>query len=170
VPDLLDLVVGGPAHGGACLARWQGRVVFVRHALPGERVRARVTEDRAGSFLRADAVEILDPAPGRVSPPCPYAGPGRCGGCDWQHADPALQRELKLAVVREQFRRLARTDVTELLAAVEELPSGPWAGAPGSRTGWTRAAGRACTGTGRTNWNRSGAASSACRVWATRTA
>lgn len=125
MPDLLDLVVGGPAHGGACLARWQGRVVFVRHALPGERVRARVTEDRAGSFLRADAVEILDPAPGRVSPPCPYAGPGRCGGCDWQHADPALQRELKLAVVREQFRRLARTDVTELLAAVEELPSGP---------------------------------------------
>lgn len=123
--ELLDLEVGAPAHGGSCVARWAGRVVFVRHALPGERVRARVTEDRGGSFLRADAVEILEPAPGRVTPPCRYAGPGRCGGCDWQHADPAVQRELKATVVRDQFRRLARMDVAGLLAHVEELPGGP---------------------------------------------
>jgi tRNA/tmRNA/rRNA uracil-C5-methylase (TrmA/RlmC/RlmD family) len=122
---VLELTVGAPAHGGSCVARHEGRVVFVRHALPGERVRARVTEDRGGGFCRADAVEILTASPERVEPPCPYAGPGRCGGCDWQHATGAAQRAVKAEVVREQFARIAKLDVSELLAAgVEELPGG----------------------------------------------
>jgi tRNA/tmRNA/rRNA uracil-C5-methylase (TrmA/RlmC/RlmD family) len=120
----VELDVGEPAHGGVCVARHEGRVVFVRHALPGERVRALVTEDRGGSFCRADAVEILRAAPERVQPPCPYARPGRCGGCDWQHATGAAQRDLKARVVRDQFTRLAHLDVAELLAGVEELPGG----------------------------------------------
>lgn len=98
--------VGPVAHGGHCVARLDGQVVFVRHTLPGERVRIRITE-RTTSFLRADAVEVLTAAPGRVEPPCPYAGPGLCGGCDFQHVDPAVQRELLGDVVREQLRRLA---------------------------------------------------------------
>jgi tRNA/tmRNA/rRNA uracil-C5-methylase (TrmA/RlmC/RlmD family) len=98
--------VGPVAHGGHCVARLDGQVVFVRHALPGERVRIAITE-RTKTFLRADAIEILDAAPGRVEPPCPYAGPGRCGGCDFQHVDPAVQRGLLGDVVREQLRRLA---------------------------------------------------------------
>ena len=96
--------VGAVAHGGHCVARHEGRVVFVRHTLPGERVRVRITEGRPQDrFLRGDAVEILTPSPHRVAPPCPYAGPGRCGGCDFQHASLPHQRELKTAVVREQF-------------------------------------------------------------------
>jgi tRNA/tmRNA/rRNA uracil-C5-methylase (TrmA/RlmC/RlmD family) len=94
--------------------------VFVRHALPGELVLARITE-QAGSFWRADAVEVLEPSPDRVAPPCPHAGPGRCGGCDWQHASGPAQREIKAAVVREQLARLARLDVP---VTVEELPGG----------------------------------------------
>ena len=124
----LELSIGGPAHGGTCVARYPdpgGRAVFVRHTLPGERVRALVTQDRGGSYCFADAVEILEPAAGRVERPCEYAGPGRCGGCDWQHASPATQRELKLTVVHEQFDRLARLDVRELLTEVVELPGGP---------------------------------------------
>jgi len=118
----LELEVGPVAHGGHCVARHEGRVVFVRHALPGEQVRARVTEDSGGSYCRADAVAVLRPAPERVEPPCPYARPGRCGGCDWQHADPAYQRELKAAVVREQLARLGgRPDVA---VEVEEVPGG----------------------------------------------
>jgi tRNA/tmRNA/rRNA uracil-C5-methylase (TrmA/RlmC/RlmD family) len=93
-------------------------VVFVRHALPGERVIADVTEETT-RFLRADAVEILDPSPDRVVPPCPYAGPGRCGGCDWQHATPEAQRRLKAQVVAEQLHRLAGIE-REIL--VEEVP------------------------------------------------
>jgi tRNA/tmRNA/rRNA uracil-C5-methylase (TrmA/RlmC/RlmD family) len=119
---ILDLEVGAPAHGGFCVARSGGRVVFVRHALPGERVRALVTEDSGGSFCRADAVEITMASPDRVTPPCPHAGPGRCGGCDWQHASGPAQRAMKAAVVTEQFRRIAGLDVD--LDTVEELPGG----------------------------------------------
>jgi tRNA/tmRNA/rRNA uracil-C5-methylase (TrmA/RlmC/RlmD family) len=129
---VLDLDVAAVAHGGHCVARVPGgdgreRVVFVRHALPGERVRAVVTDDGGGAFCRADAVAVLVPAPGRVEPPCPWARAGGCGGCDWQHADGALQRDLKTTVLREQLQRLGRVpdDVLDALApAVVELPGG----------------------------------------------
>lgn len=104
-----EVEVGPVAHGGHCVARTaEGQVLFVRHTLPGERVVARVTEGEQGSrFLRADAVRVLEPAKDRVEPPCPFSGPGRCGGCDWQHVAPGAQRRLKAAVVAEQLERLA---------------------------------------------------------------
>lgn len=117
----IEVTAGPVGHGGFCVARDQGRVVFVRHALPGERVRARITEDRGGSFCRADAIAVLEPAAGRVPPPCPASGPGGCGGCDFQHVDPALQRELKARVVTEALSRIAGLDVD---VRVEELPGG----------------------------------------------
>ena len=119
--ELLELEVGAVAHGGACVARYEGRVVFVRHALSGERVRAQVTED-AGRFLRADAVQVLTASADRVAPPCPHAGPGRCGGCDWQHVHPAAQRRLKAALIAEQFARVG--GIAGLEPEVEELPGG----------------------------------------------
>jgi tRNA/tmRNA/rRNA uracil-C5-methylase (TrmA/RlmC/RlmD family) len=118
-----EVTVGSVAHGGHCVARHEGRVVFVRHGLPGERVVVRVTEDRHRGFCRADAVEVLEASPARVERPCPYSGPGRCGGCDWQHVDPAEQRRLKADVVREQLTRLAGLD--DVAVTVEELPGGP---------------------------------------------
>ena len=124
VGDVVELDVGAPAHGGSCVARHDGRVVFVRHAIPGERVRAAITDVR-DAFLRADAVEVLNPSPDRVEAPCPYAGPGRCGGCDWQHVAVPRQRALKRDVIIEQFRRIAHLDVDALLGEVEALPGGP---------------------------------------------
>ena len=116
----LEVDVGPVAHGGHCVARHEGRVVFVRHALPGERVRALVTEGTAtSSYWRADAVAVLAASPDRVEPPCPWAGPGRCGGCDLQHASPEAQRRLKADVVREQLARLAGLDRE---VVVEEVP------------------------------------------------
>jgi tRNA/tmRNA/rRNA uracil-C5-methylase (TrmA/RlmC/RlmD family) len=121
----LEVEVGPVAHGGHCVARHEGRVVFVRHTLPGEVVVAEVTEDTGGGFCRADAVEVRTPAPGRVSPPCPLAdmelGPNRCGGCDWQHASGPTQRELKSSVVTEQLHRIAGLDHP---VEVRELPGG----------------------------------------------
>ncbi|MGI9085265.1 MAG: class I SAM-dependent RNA methyltransferase [Aeromicrobium sp.] len=102
--DLPVVDVGPVAHGGHCVARLDGQVVFVRHTLPGERVRIRITE-RSKRFLRADAVEVLEPASDRVEAPCRYTGD--CGGCDFQHVSPAGQRRLLTAVVREQMERLA---------------------------------------------------------------
>ena len=108
------------AHGGHCVARHEGRVVFVRHTLPGETVRAVVTDGAEGSsFWRADAVEVLAPSPDRVPPPCPWSGPGRCGGCDWQHVSVSAQRALKAEVVREQLSHLAHLDVA---VDVEPVP------------------------------------------------
>lgn len=107
-----ELEVGPIAHGGHCVARHDGQVVFVRHSLPGERVRARVTEGRVGDrFVRADAVEVMAASPHRVERPCRFAVPGHCGGCDFQHVALSHQRELKAAVVREQFTRIAGLDV-----------------------------------------------------------
>jgi tRNA/tmRNA/rRNA uracil-C5-methylase (TrmA/RlmC/RlmD family) len=115
----LELDVGAVAAGGACVARApDGRVVFVRHTLPGERVRAVVTAQTT-SFLRADAVEVLTASPDRVEPPCPYARPLRCGGCDWQHVALPAQRGLKADLVAEQLRRLAGLDRR---VEVEEVP------------------------------------------------
>ncbi|WP_225847332.1 class I SAM-dependent RNA methyltransferase [Streptomyces sp. HPF1205] len=104
-----EVEVGPVAHGGHCVARTDaGQVLFVRHALPGERVVARVTEGETGArFLRADAVRVLAASKDRVEAPCPFSGPGRCGGCDWQHAAPGAQRRLKAAVIAEQLERLA---------------------------------------------------------------
>ncbi|HEY0472554.1 MAG TPA: TRAM domain-containing protein [Kribbella sp.] len=105
VGTVLELEVGPVAHGGHCVARYEGQVVFVRHALPGELVHARVTE-QTSKYLRADAVQILTPSPQRIEPACPYAGPGRCGGCDFQHASIVEQRRLKAAVVSDTLRRI----------------------------------------------------------------
>jgi len=125
--DVIELEVGSVAAGGGCVGRApDGRVVFVRHSLPGERVRARVTAE-ASSFLRADAIEVLDASPDRVERVCPHAGPGRCGGCDFQHVALPAQRRLKEDLVAEQLSRLAGLD---LRVPVEEVP-----GAPGG-LGW----------------------------------
>lgn len=122
----LELSVEAVGHGGFCVARHEGRVVFVRHALPGERVRAVVTEDRGGSYCRADAVAVHDPSAARVRPPCPASGPGGCGGCDFQHVEISAQRELKAQVVAEQLRRIGGLDLAALgiEVRVEELPGG----------------------------------------------
>jgi tRNA/tmRNA/rRNA uracil-C5-methylase (TrmA/RlmC/RlmD family) len=119
VGTVVELTVSDVAHGGWCVAREAGgRVVFVRHALPGERVRARIT-DATANFARAEAVEVVTASPDRVTPPCVHARPGGCGGCDWQHASLAAQRRLKAAVVRHQLLRIAGVDRE---VAVEPLP------------------------------------------------
>ncbi|MCM0676527.1 TRAM domain-containing protein [Micromonospora phytophila] len=125
--ERVELTVGAVAPGGHCVARVDGQVVFVRHALPGERVVAEVTEVHKG-FVRADAVTVLEAAPDRVEQPCPYAKPGRCGGCDLQHVAPAAQLGWKTSVVREQLTRLGGLTEAELEALdvrVEALPGGP---------------------------------------------
>jgi tRNA/tmRNA/rRNA uracil-C5-methylase (TrmA/RlmC/RlmD family) len=117
--DTIEVTALEAAQGGWCVARPEGvPVVFVRHALPGERVRARVTEVTS-KLARADAVEVLDASPDRVAPPCPSARPGGCGGCDWQHATLPAQRALKASVIAQQLRRLAGIDRA---VTVEPLP------------------------------------------------
>jgi tRNA/tmRNA/rRNA uracil-C5-methylase (TrmA/RlmC/RlmD family) len=101
------------------VARADDRVVFVRHGLPGERVVVELTEGTEGDrFWRGDAIEVLEGSPDRVVAPCPYAGPGLCGGCDFQHVSLERQRALKADVVREQLSHLARLDVDVVVESV----------------------------------------------------
>jgi len=121
----LTLTVGAPANGGSCVARHDGRVVFVRYALPGERVRVRVTADR-GSYWHAEAVEVIEPSDDRREPLCPIAGVDGAGCCDLAFAEPEAARAIKAEIVSNQ---LARLGDYRWHGTVQPLT-------PGGSTGW----------------------------------
>jgi tRNA/tmRNA/rRNA uracil-C5-methylase (TrmA/RlmC/RlmD family) len=147
---VVRLRIGAVAHGGHCVARHEGRVVFVRHTLPGELVDVRLTEARERDrFWRGDAVAAVEPAPGRVEPRCPVARPGGCGGCDWQHASLEVQRSMKAAVVTEQLHRLGRLEAADLPPVVVEAVPGDAGG-----LGWRTRVQFAVDGTGRAGLRR----------------
>jgi len=98
----------GMAHGGTALGRYEGRVLFVPYAIPGETVRVEIVEahDR---WARARLLEIIEPSPDRIAdPPCPHFGPSRCGGCQWQHIAYPAQLTFKQEVVRDQLQRIGK--------------------------------------------------------------
>ncbi|HYB80622.1 MAG TPA: class I SAM-dependent RNA methyltransferase [Mycobacterium sp.] len=101
----MTLVTGAPANGGSCVAHHEGRVVFVRYALPGERVRVRITADR-GSYWHAEVIEVIEPAAERTASLCPIAGVDGAGCCDLAFATPEAARTLKAQVVANQLERL----------------------------------------------------------------
>jgi tRNA/tmRNA/rRNA uracil-C5-methylase (TrmA/RlmC/RlmD family) len=98
------------AHGGHCVARFDGQVIFVRYAIPGERAVVEITAVNS-KMARGEAITIISPSVHRIKAPCKYAHPSGCGGCDFQHIDLAFQRELKSQVIIEQFSRLGGLDV-----------------------------------------------------------
>ena len=107
--DQARFATTGVAKGGAAIARdADGRVVFIRGALPDEVVSAEVREVRR-DFAMADALEVIEPSPWRIAPPCPEVAAG-CGGCDWQHVSLEGQRALKIRIVEDALTRLARFD------------------------------------------------------------
>src|SRR3954452_12030121 len=125
--DDLDLDVHGIAGGGDGVATApDGRVVFVTGAIPGDRVRARLVDERA-RFARGVVLEVVTPGAGRIEPPCPHVEEG-CGGCGWQHVDPAVQRSLKATIVADALRRLGK------MADPPEGRLGPRLAAEGYRT------------------------------------
>ena len=120
----LVLDVGPVAHGGHCVARHEGRVIFVRHGIPGEKVRARLTDaGESAKFWRADVVEVLEASPDRADHFWHAAdslrswqhGHPPVGGAEFGHISLPRQRGLKSAVLAEQLRRLA---------GVERVPGG----------------------------------------------
>ena len=102
------------------LATSDGRVVFVRGALPGERVRVAVTDERR-SYASAHVAEVLEAAPERTVPPCPHVAEG-CGGCDWQHVAPDAQPGLRAAIVRDALTRIGGIEAPTV-AEGEPLPT-----------------------------------------------
>lgn len=113
-PRRVEVGVDRPANGGEAVGRADGRVVFVRGAIPGERVVAEITDDRHDSYWRAHVVDVLDASPHRVSSPCPAASAG-AGCCDLGHVDPDHARDLKQDVLLDVLDRVGHLprDVVE---------------------------------------------------------
>jgi len=114
----IEVEIASVAHGGHCVARSEGQVIFVRYAIPGERALVRITSVNS-KIARADVIQILTASPHRVESPCKYSRPGGCGGCDFQHIDLPYQRILKAQVITEQFSRLGGLEVACEVKEVE---------------------------------------------------
>ncbi len=140
------LDVGPVAHGGHCVARDEGRVIFVRHGIPGEKVRARLTDaGEKAKFWRADVVEVLEASSDRVGHFWHAADALRAwghghppvGGAEFGHIGLDRQRSLKAEVLDEQLKRLAGVDQVPGSGRVEAVGGTPDGG---NGLGWrTRA-------------------------------
>jgi tRNA/tmRNA/rRNA uracil-C5-methylase (TrmA/RlmC/RlmD family) len=108
--DLVQVTIEKVAHGGHFIARHEGAVIFVRHAIPGENCTIQITSI-GKSFNRADVISVETPSEFRVVAPCSFAHRNGCGGCDFQHISVAHQRTLKSDVITEQFARIAKIDL-----------------------------------------------------------
>ena len=115
--DLVQVTIEKVAHGGHFIARHDGAVIFVRHAIPGEKCTIQITST-GSSFNRADVISVEAPSEFRVQAPCSFAHRNGCGGCDFQHISVDHQRRLKSDVIAEQFSRIAKMD---LRVDVEEV-------------------------------------------------
>lgn len=122
--ETLQLELTAMAHGGSALGRHEGRVIFVPYTIPGETVRVELVETRT-RWGRGRLLEVLEPSPHRVEPPCPYFGQDKCGGCQFQHIEYEAQAEYKREVVIDQLARLGGlpdANVHEIVGAAD-----PWA-------------------------------------------
>jgi len=119
IEEVIEVVTERIAYGGDAIARFDGMVIFIPFAAPGERLRVRVIE-RKKNFARAVIEEILDPSPSRREPPCQYFGV--CGGCQLQHIDYESQLKAKTEFIRESLIRIGRiewSDPIEIRSASE---------------------------------------------------
>jgi tRNA/tmRNA/rRNA uracil-C5-methylase (TrmA/RlmC/RlmD family) len=110
IGDRIQVTIEKVAHGGHFIARHNGAVIFVRHAIPGEVCTVELTSI-GKSFNRADLVSVQTPSDFRVITPCKFSRPDGCGGCDFQHISEEYQRTLKSQVITEQFARIAKMDI-----------------------------------------------------------
>ncbi|MDH6193546.1 tRNA/tmRNA/rRNA uracil-C5-methylase (TrmA/RlmC/RlmD family) [Mycobacterium frederiksbergense] len=143
----LILTTGSAANGGSCVARHDGRVVFVRYALPGETVRVKVRDER-GSYWHADVVEVIEASPDRLPSLCPIAGVDGAGCCDLAFVEPQAARRLKGSVVANQLARLGGFSWRDDQTAVAE-PVGA-----GEVSGWRTRVRLDTTADGRAGFHR----------------
>jgi 23S rRNA (uracil1939-C5)-methyltransferase len=119
--NAIQLHVTGMAHGGAAVARHEGKVIFIPYALPGEEVLVELTEDKA-SYSRARLVEVVTASPQRVEPHCLHFG--SCGGCHWQHIAYDGQLDLREQILKNQLERIGRLGRVSVRASIGQAD--PW--------------------------------------------
>ncbi|MBI5154336.1 class I SAM-dependent RNA methyltransferase, partial [Candidatus Poribacteria bacterium] len=105
--DVVELAIDALAYGGRGIARLDGYVIFVPHTVPGDRVRARLHK-RKSSHGEAELVEVIEPSPARIAPPCPLFT--TCGGCTWQHIAVETQEQWKQEIAAGTLRQVPGLD------------------------------------------------------------
>jgi 23S rRNA (uracil1939-C5)-methyltransferase len=119
--NIVDITLEKLTYGGDALGRLaDGRAIFVPFGLPGERVRARLMEEKRG-FARAELLEVLDESPERIKPRCRHFG--ICGGCHYQHLSYENQLKAKTEILRDQLQRIGRMEnppVKRMVASPDE--------------------------------------------------
>ncbi len=125
IGDIITLNVGNIANGGHFIGRHNDQIVFVRHSLTGERANVKITAVNS-KFAFGDAIEIIKKSKDRVNAPCKYAHPEGCGGCDFQHIDPIAQLNLKKIVIQDQFKRIAKIEISPEIISKDSLGGLNW--------------------------------------------
>ena len=135
LPVVPEVTLGPIAHGGHVITHVDGRPVFVRHGLPGERVLIDITST-SGKVSRGEVRQVLEASPDRVVPPCEWAGV--CGGCDFQHVGLAAQRRLKAQVLIEAMAKFGHISLSDVVvqAVPGDMTGLDWR----TRMGWSRTA------------------------------
>lgn len=121
--DTVEIDLERMVHGGAAMGRASGRTIFVPHGLPGERVRARITDDK-GRYAYAALEEVIRPSPARVEPRCNHAGPWGGGPDEWQHIAYDQQVTYKREIVTDQLQRVGKFE-NPVVHSVIAAPQ-PW--------------------------------------------
>lgn len=120
---LLQSITGRIArlnHEGAGeIDRPEGRPFVAYGTIPGETVQVK-TVKRSKEGIRSELEQVIETAPQRVTPTCPYAG--TCGGCKWQHIDYAAQTAYKLERIKADFEKAGMPcPITSVIPAVDPL-------------------------------------------------
>ncbi len=115
--DTIEIELLAMAHGGSALGRYDKRTIFVPFTIPGERVEARITEDR-GRVAFAEGIRLIEASADRVYPRCAHFGPGRCGLCHWQHIDYPAQLLIKQDVLADQLARIGGFEDADVLPVI----------------------------------------------------
>ncbi|MDW7971893.1 MAG: 23S rRNA (uracil(1939)-C(5))-methyltransferase RlmD [Thermodesulfovibrio sp.] len=119
----IEVTLTGIAHLGEAIGKYNGKVVFIPYAIPGETVRAKIVKDE-GDYLRAEIIEIIEPSFFRENPPCKLFG--ICGGCSFQHIAYSYQTKLKEIVVMEQLKRIGGVENPEDLTNLTLKAENPY--------------------------------------------
>ena len=125
IGDIVTLNIGKIVHGGHFIARHNNQLVFVRHGISGEIANVKITSINS-KLAFGDAIEILKKSKDRVKSPCKYSKPGGCGGCDFQHISPEIQKNLKKIIIQDQFNRIAKIDINPEVISTEPLTGLNW--------------------------------------------
>ncbi len=109
VPNIL---IERIASEGKCVGHHEEKVVFVSGVAPGDVVDVRITKGKS-SFMEGEPVKFHQYSKDRIEPFCSHFG--TCGGCKWQHINYDLQKSYKRQQVLDQFQRIAKVKIPEVL-------------------------------------------------------